>query len=86
MDDFDIEKFVGCDFFHQGTLTDDEDSCDALFYYYEHQPLRDNRVAVLSRSDARMFRIRWTARTQDVVDFRDPDASIEIDCDFEVRA
>ena len=84
---FDINDFVGHEFHRVGTANDDEDSCEAIFYYYEHQPLRDNRVTVLSRSGDRTFRIRWTARTQDVnhYDGSKPDAQIEIECNFDVR-
>jgi len=86
--DFDISDFVGREFHHAGTTNDDEDSCDSLFYYYyEHQPLRDNHVTILSQSDAGTFRIRWTARTQDVnhYDGSKPDARMEIECEFDVR-
>lgn len=85
--DFNIDDFVGHEFDHAGTESDDEDSCMSLFYYYEHQPLRNNHVTVLSRLGDRTFRIRWTARTQDVnyYDGSKPDAQVEIECDFDVR-
>ena len=82
---FNVENFLGCQFQHAGTSNDDEDSCDSIFYYHEHQPLRDNKVTVLQQLSGQTFRIRWTARTHDVVDFRNPEAQIEIECDFHVR-
>lgn len=85
--DFDINDFVGREFHHAGTTSDDEDSCDSIFCYYEHQPLRDNHVSVLSKSDSGTFRIRWLGPTQDVnhYDGSKPDARIEIECEFDVR-
>jgi hypothetical protein len=86
--EFNINDFVGREFHHAGTIDDDEDSCDSLFYYYEHQPLRENHVTILSQSDIGTFRIRWTARTQDVsyYDGSKPDAKIEIECEFKVKS
>jgi hypothetical protein len=85
--EFNIDDFVGHEYELAGTENDDEDSCMSLFYYYEHQPLRNNHVKILSRTGERTFRIRWIAHTDDVNFYDDskPDAQIEIECDFTVR-
>jgi hypothetical protein len=85
--EFHINEFLGREFYHAGTANDNEDSCKSLFYYYEHQPLRNNHLKVLSQSGDRKFRILWTARTQDVnyYDGSKPDAQFEVECDFDVR-
>lgn len=85
---FNINDFVGREFRHAGTSNDNVDSCASIFYYYEHQPLRDNHVTVLSRISERNFRVRWIARTQDVnhYDGSKPDTRIEIECIFDVRS
>jgi hypothetical protein len=86
VDDFNLNTIAGREFHHAGTADDEEDSCTSLFYYYEHQPLRENHVTVISRIDDRTLRIRWTARTQDVCyyDGSKPDAIIEIESNFEI--
>lgn len=84
---FDASKLVGQKFKHPGTSNDDEDTCSALFYYYEHQPLRDNLVSILSQS-SNIFKICWMARTQDVnfYDGSKPDAKLEINADFMLKS
>ncbi|MFF3733454.1 hypothetical protein ACFYXM_24860 [Streptomyces sp. NPDC002476] len=79
----DVDALVGREFVMPGVRDDDEDSCMSLLYYCEHQPLRDNRINVLSR-DGDRFRLRWTARTQDVnyYDGSKPPTRIEIEGDF----
>ncbi|WP_345685899.1 hypothetical protein [Novipirellula caenicola] len=81
--DFAEESLVGLELFHAGTQNDDEDSCDSIFYYYEHQPLRKNSVQILDRNgDA--FTVRWSGVTQDVnhYDGTKPEAGVEIDATF----
>lgn len=87
MAQFDSSKLVGQQFTHPGISSDDGDSCCALFYYYEHQPLRDNQVSILSQS-RNIFKICWIARTQDVnfYDGSKPDAKIEITADFTLKS
>jgi hypothetical protein len=82
----DPEQLVGREFVFPGTKTDDEDSCRSLLYYCEHQPLRDNLIAVLSR-DGDRFRVRWTAVTQDVnyYDGSKPPTRVEIEAEFLFR-
>ena len=77
------DQLVGREFELPGTKFDDEDSCMALLYYYEHEPLRENKIAILSRLDDR-FWIRWTAVTQDInfYDGSKPPARVEIEGEF----
>lgn len=65
--------------FSSQILTSTISSCMSLFYYNEHQYLRNNHVTVLSRSGDRTFRIRWKARTQavNIFDGSKPDAQVE---------
>lgn len=81
--DFSADSLVGRDFYHVGPTSDNEDSCDSLFHYYEHQPLQNNHV-VVSKRDRDTFKVRWSATTQDVnyYDGSKPDAIVEIDADF----
>lgn len=84
---FDPSKLVGQQFKHPGISSDDEDACYALFYYYEHQPVWDNQVSILSQS-SNIFKICWIARTSDVnyYDGSQPDAKIEINADFTLKS
>jgi hypothetical protein len=77
------DRLVGRELVLPGTKTDDEDSCRSLLYYCEHQPLRDNRIVVVSRAGDR-FRVRWTAVTQDVnyYDGSKPLTKVEIEGEF----
>jgi hypothetical protein len=77
------DRLVGRKFVIPGTKTDDEDSCMSLLYYFEHHALRDNRIKVVSRSGNR-FRLRWTAKTQDVnhYDGSKPPTKVEIEGEF----
>jgi hypothetical protein len=77
------DKLVGRDFVMAGTQSDDEDSCMSLLYYCEHEPLRDNRIRVVSRAGD-MFRLRWTAVTVDVnyYDGSKPPTRVEIEGEF----
>jgi len=79
----DMDALVGREFVVPGVRSDDEDSCMSLLYYCEHQPLCDNRITVVSR-DGDRFRLRWTARTQDVnyYDGSKPPTRVEIEGDF----
>ena len=51
--DLDAGELVGREFVIPGTESDDEDSCMSLLYYCEHEPLRDNRIMVVSRDGDR---------------------------------
>lgn len=77
------DQLVGREFLLPGTKSDDEDSCMALLYYYEHEPLRQNRIEILSR-DVDRFWIRWTAITQDInyYDGSKPPTHVEIVGEF----
>jgi hypothetical protein len=81
--ELDPDQLVGVEFVHEGTKSDDEDSCRSLLYYCEHQPLRENRIVVVSRAGDR-FRVRWTAVTQDVnyYDGSKPPTRVEIEGEF----
>lgn len=83
--EFDLKNLVGMQLNYLGTENDAEDSCDALFYYYEHQPLRDNQITIIAQNDTNRFNIRWYSRTQDVsfYDGSRPDAQVEIEADFQ---
>jgi hypothetical protein len=74
------DELVGRVFLMQGTKTDDEDSCMSLLYYCEHQPLRENRIEVVSQAGD-CFRVRWTGVTQDVnyYDGSKPRTRVEIE-------
>jgi hypothetical protein len=76
-----IAQLVGRTFSLPGTKNDDEDSATSLFYYYDHQPLRANQIAVVSRKGDH-FRVRWTAVTPDVSDGSKPQTVVEIEGDF----
>lgn len=77
------DALVGQMFSIPGTKTDDEDSCMSLLLYCEHQPLRQNRITVLSR-DGDRFRLHWTAETEDVIhyDGSKPLTRVEIEGEF----
>lgn len=81
--ELDADQLVGRHFSIPGTKTDDEDSCMSLLYYCEHEPLRDNKIAIVSRSGDR-FWLRWTAVTQDVnyYDGSKPPTQVEIEGEF----
>jgi WD40 repeat protein len=81
--DLDADELVGREFSIPGTKSDDEDSCMSLLYYCEHEPLRDNRIAVVSRAGDR-FRLRWTAVATDVnyYDGSKPPTRVEIEGEF----
>lgn len=81
-----VNALVGRTFLMQGTMSDEEDSCQSLMVYYEHEPVRDNRMTVLSRNGDR-FMVRWTAVTRDVnfYDGSEPETEIEIEGEFEFR-
>jgi hypothetical protein len=80
---FDLDQLVGRTFSIPGTKTDDEDSCKALFSYCEHEPLRKNKITVVSRKGDR-FWLRWTAETKDVnfYDGSKPPTKVEIEGEF----
>jgi hypothetical protein len=82
----DPDQLVGMELVHEGTKTEDEDSCRSLLYYCEHQPLRDNRILVVSQ-DGDRFRVRWTAVTRDVnyYDGSKPPTRVEIEGEFLFR-
>lgn len=82
----DADQLVGKRFVVPGTKSDDEDSCLSLFYYCEHDPLRDNEIEVLSRAEDR-FSVRWTAVTKDVnyYDASKPPTRVEIAGDFQFK-
>ncbi|WP_424861308.1 hypothetical protein [Streptomyces sp. MMS24-I29] len=81
--DVDVDALVGRELVLPGVRSDDEDSCMSLLYYCEHQPLRDNRITVVSR-DGDRFWLRWTAVTEDVnyYDGSKPPTRVEIEGAF----
>ncbi|MFG2628935.1 hypothetical protein [Streptomyces sp. NPDC048473] len=81
----DAGRLVGRTFVMAGAA-DGEDSCMSLLYYYEHEPLRDNRITVVSR-DGDRFRLRWTAVCEDVnfYDGSKPPTRVEIEGEFLFR-
>jgi hypothetical protein len=81
--ELDADQLVGREFLIPGTKSDEEDSCMSLLYYCEHEPLRQNRITVVSRAGDR-FRLRWTAVTQDVnyYDGSKPLTKVEIEGEF----
>lgn len=78
-----LQEMVGRTFDIPGTESDEEDSAYSLFCYCEHEPLRENRIVVLSRAEDR-FGLRWTAVTQDVIhyDGSKPLTRVEIEGEF----
>ena len=84
--ELDPDQLVGRELVFPGTKTDDEDSCLSLLYYCEHQPLRDNRIMIVSQ-DGDRFRVRWTAVTRDVnyYDGSKPPTQVEIEGEFLFR-
>jgi len=81
--ELDAGVLVGREFSIPGTVTDDEDSAMSLLYYCEHEPLRQNRIAVISRIGDR-FWLKWTAVTNDVnyYDGSKPPTQVEIEGEF----
>jgi hypothetical protein len=81
--ELDANQLVGRQFVIPGTKTDDEDSCMSLLYYCEHEPLRDNKITVVSRIGDR-FWLRWTAVTKDVnyYDGSKPPTQVDIQGEF----
>lgn len=84
--ELDADKLVGRKFSVPGTKTDDEDSCMSLLYYCEHEPLRKNKIEVVSR-DGDRFRVKWTAVTKDVnyYDGSKPPTKVEIEGEFRFK-
>lgn len=80
------DQLVGQELVFPGTKSDAEDSCMSLLYYCEHQPLRENRITIVSR-DGDRFRVHWTAVTQDVnyYDGSKPLTRVEIEGEFLFR-
>ncbi len=93
--EFSVDTLVGSELRHAGipceapeededvSGVDEQDVGDALMYYYEHQPLRDVRIAITRRSEDGFF-VRWTATTPDVnlYDGSVPDTKVEIEAVF----
>ena len=84
--ELDADQLVGRTFVLPGTATDEEDSCMSLLYYYEHEPLRDNSITIVSRSED-LFVVRWTAVTKDVsyYDGSKPVTFVEIEGEFRMK-
>ncbi|MFJ6016624.1 hypothetical protein [Streptomyces sp. NPDC092952] len=80
-----IDRLVGRTFLMPG-VPEGEDSALSLLYYFEHEPLRDNRITVVARVGDRL-RLRWTGECCDVnfYDGSKPPARIEIEGDFRYR-
>jgi hypothetical protein len=78
--ELDADTLVGKEFRVFGTKADNEDSCMSLLYYCEHEPLRKNRITVVSRTGDR-FSLRWMAETKDVnyYDGSKPPTIVEIE-------
>ncbi len=85
--ELDADELVRRQFSIPGTKTDAEDSCMSLFYYCEHEPLRDNDITVVSQIGEDRFWLRWTARTQDVnhYDGSKPETRVEIEGEFRFK-
>jgi hypothetical protein len=83
LSELDADDLVGRSFSIPGTKTDDEDSCRSLFYYCEHEPLRKNKITVVSQEGDR-FWLKWTAVTKDVnyYDGSKPPTKVEIEGAF----
>ena len=93
--EFSVDTLVGSELHHAGipceaseededvSGVEGQDSCEALMYYYEHQPLRDVRIAITGRSEDG-FIVRGTATTPDVnfYDGSAPDTKVEIEAVF----
>ncbi|MFD7070380.1 hypothetical protein ACFV97_24455 [Streptomyces sp. NPDC059913] len=81
----DIDRLVGRTFLMPG-VPEGEDSALSLLYYFEHEPLRDNRITVVARDGDRL-RLRWTAECDDVnfYDGSKPPTRIEIEGVFLYR-
>ncbi|MFG6106236.1 hypothetical protein U2F10_28580 [Leptothoe sp. EHU-05/26/07-4] len=82
--EFKLNNLAGMQLHYAGTDNDREDSCNALFYYYDHQPLRDNHIIISAQNSLNIFRVHWSARTQDVNYYDDnkPEARIDIEANF----
>jgi hypothetical protein len=82
----DAANLVGRTLSVPGTKTDAEDSCMSLMYYCEHEPLRKNKIAIVSRTADR-FEVRWTAVTKDVnhYDGSKPSTKVEIEGEFRFK-
>lgn len=81
--ELDADQLMGREFVIPGVNSDDEDSCMSLLYYWEHEPLRENRISVVSREGDR-FWLKWTAVTKDInyYDGSKPDTQVEIEGEF----
>ncbi|MFF2011698.1 hypothetical protein ACFVWY_21820 [Streptomyces sp. NPDC058195] len=81
----DIDRLVGRTFLMPG-VPEGEDSALSLLYYFEHEPLRANRITVVSRDGDRL-RLRWTGECDDVnfYDGSKPPTRIEVEGDFLYR-
>ncbi|MGW2105222.1 hypothetical protein [Streptomyces sp. NPDC001948] len=81
----DIDRLVGRTLLMPG-VAEGEDSAMSLLYYFEHEPLRDNRITVLAR-DGELLRVRWTGECDDVnfYDGSKAPTRLEIEGDFLFR-
>lgn len=68
-----------------GWDTDEESKDDNIFRIYisQHEALNNNCVRI-SRRPNDDIEIRWSAESQDFLDFRNPNCSVEVSCVIDV--
>jgi hypothetical protein len=64
-----------------GWDTDEVSKEDNIFRIYisQHEALNNNRVQIM-RMEANQVHIRWHSESQDFLDFRNPDCTVDVDC------
>jgi hypothetical protein len=81
VNEVDLDRLVGSRF----SIPEGEEDGEFIsrLYYFEHEPMRDNVLTVVSRSEER-FHVIWTGIARDVsfYDGSKPDTRVEIDCEF----
>ncbi len=83
-DEVRLEDLVGREF----TVEDGEDvereELVSRFYYFEHEPLNNNRIEIVAKTGPKTYTVRWTGSCTDPnhYDGSKDDATIEIEAVF----
>ncbi len=84
LDDVRLSDLVGREFSVEAGESEDEQDLISRFYYFEHEPLDNNRISIVSMTDSKTYTIKWTGSCTDPnhYDGSKDDAIIEIEAAF----
>lgn len=80
----DIRKLAGTEFFHKGIENDEDDSCDALIYYFEHEPIINATIKISESQYQDKYKVIMSFMTNDIVDWELGPIRVNIDALFEI--